>query len=466
MQESLLERESALEQSPDLLVEEIPGGRWRILRISSGLAKAAGLGLEQARGRSLDGLFPEAVPPLAEMARRALEESSVRAALRLSGDRKIPPLELLARFEGLGEGYRSRVAFFFRLARPAAAPRTFAGMIGSSPAMLAVFERISLYAASDASVVITGETGSGKELVARALHDLSARSAGPYVALNCSAVSEELLESELFGHEKGAFTGAVRSHRGRFERADRGSLFLDELGDMPLRTQAKLLRVLETGRVERVGAEQELRVDVRILCATHVALEQAVARGGFRADLYHRLAVLRIHLPPLRRRLEDIPLLVEHFLEEFSRKYGRRIERLTPEAMALLQSYLWPGNVRELRNLLERIFVETRTEVVGARAFSDWIRERREFAGEGYRQQQGAALIPPYPVVSGLLSAPDSGGLAARAGKPRKLDEAIVRDAYRCAQGNLSEAARLLGVHRATLYRWLERQGLSREELE
>src|SRR5512145_742118 len=229
------------------------------------------------------------------------------------------------------------------------------GLVGASPAMREVYRKIELYARSDAAVIVSGETGTGKELVARALHAFGPRRNGPFVAVNCSAIAAELLESELFGHEKGAFTGALRSHRGRFERAHGGTIFLDEVGDMPLPAPAKLLRVLEEGMIERVGAERPVAVDVRVVGATNVPLERTVHEGRFRADLYHRLAVLRIQLPALRQRPEDIPLLVEHFLRQFRRKYARPVERLTPEAMALLDAYLWPGNVRELRNVLERV---------------------------------------------------------------------------------------------------------------
>jgi DNA-binding NtrC family response regulator len=331
--------------------------------------------------------------------------------------------------------------------------------------------------------VVTGETGTGKELVARALHERSPRSGGPYVAVNCSAIAEELLESELFGHEKGAFTGAVRTHKGRFERADGGTLFLDEIGDMPLHTQSRLLRALEEGRIERVGAEAERKVDVRVVAATNVPLEQAVGQGRFRADLYHRLNVLRIHVPPLRERPEDIPALVDHFLQVFSRKYGRRIERLTAEALALLQAYLWPGNVRELRNVLERVFVETQGEVVGARAFAEWVRERQDFSPgrwgvEAAEIIRSESIIPPYPLATAqrLLAAEPStfmeaelvasGKPARRSTRPLELDAEEIGKAYRAAGGNLAGAARLLGVHRATLYRYLEKLRLRREDLE
>ncbi len=341
------------------------------------------------------------------------------------------------------------------------------GLIGASPGMREVYRKIELYAPSDAAVIVTGETGTGKELVARALHAVGPRRAGPFVAVNCSAIAAELLESELFGHEKGAFTGALRTHRGRFERAHGGTIFLDEVGDMPLPAQAKLLRVLEEGVVERVGSERSVAVTVRVVGATNVPLEQAVHAGRFRADLYHRLAVLRIQLPPLRQRPEDIPLLVEHFLHTFRRKYGRAVERLTPEAMALLDAYLWPGNVRELRNVLERVFVETRAEVIGARAFREWVRERQDFTPGEWGPEPppaGAAVAPPWPLPGAPqeLAVPPS----RRTTRPANLDPAAIRRAWQAADGNLTAAARRLGVHRATLYRSLKRLGLSRSDLD
>src|SRR5262245_45838749 len=211
------------------------------------------------------------------------------------------------------------------------------GIVGASVAMLGVYEKVARYGPTDAAVLVTGETGTGKELVARALHLRSLRRAKPFVALNCSALNEELFESELFGHERGAFTGAVGVHRGRFERADGGTLFLDEVGDMPLRVQAKLLRVLEDGVFERVGGEKEIAGDVRIVAATNAPLERAVAARRFREDLYHRVAVLRIHVPPLRERADDVPLLAEHFLRIFAERYGRGPRRLSPEAVRLLE---------------------------------------------------------------------------------------------------------------------------------
>ncbi len=339
------------------------------------------------------------------------------------------------------------------------------GLVGASAAMREVYRKIELYAPSDAAVIVTGETGTGKELVARALHDQGPRRAGAFVAVNCSAIAAELLESELFGHEKGSFTGAQRTHRGRFERAHGGTIFLDEVGDMPLAAQAKLLRVLEEGMVERVGAERPVPVDVRVVGATNVPLERAVHDGRFRADLYHRLAVLRIALPPLRQRPEDIPLLVEYFLHEFRRKYARVVERLTPEAMALLDAYLWPGNVRELRNVLERVFVETHSEVIGARAFREWVRERQDFSPGEWGPEPAprhATVVPPWP----LPGAPSEAGAvrSRRSTRPANLQPAAIRRAWQMTGGNLTAAARHLGVHRATLYRYLDRLGLTRTD--
>ncbi|WP_305046987.1 sigma-54 interaction domain-containing protein [Geoalkalibacter sp.] len=477
--------------APDLVVRGA-NGPWRIERISQELAQLSRQTPEELAGRSLAAVFPDTVPDLCELAREVAErgEALDGVQVRFSVQGRATTLLAQVRAGGLTEDYRGRrVLFKFQRpeAPPAEGPADFHGLVGASPAMAEVRRKIGLYAASDAAVVITGETGTGKELVARALHRESARRAGPYVVMNCAAIAEELLESELFGHEKGAFTGAVRTHRGRFERAHGGSLFLDEIGDMPLHTQAKLLRVLEAGRIERVGAEQEQRVDVRVLCATNVPLERAVSEGRFRADLYHRVAVLRIHVPPLRSRVEDIPQLVRHFLDLFNRKYGRLIHRLTPEALQLLQAYLWPGNVRELRNVLERVYVETQAEVIGARAFRDWIEERQSFAPGGWNLDAGverrhdqlpvlASFQPQRPsrslppggarVFDAEILAPQGADSTRHSTRPADLDAEEIRQAYQAAAGNLAGAARLLGVHRATLYRYLRKLDLDRSRLD
>jgi transcriptional regulator with GAF, ATPase, and Fis domain len=354
----------------------------------------------------------------------------------------------------------------------------FSGLMGRSEVLRGVWRKIEIYGPADAPVVITGETGTGKELTARALHEHSKRRGRDFIAVNCAALSEELLESELFGHERGAFTSAVRSHRGRFERAHQGTLFLDEIGEIPLRLQAKLLRVLEEGIIERVGGERQVRVDVRLLAATNVSLEQAVQARSFRADLYYRLEVLRIHMPALRERLDDVPLLVEHFLRLLNTKYARQVRRLTPEAMALLQAYAWPGNVRELRNVLERVYVETSTEVIGRRAFDEWVTERSRFAPGGWdvqaRQEAQAArapLVTPVPNDTAnlplLLPAHLDDGMQSLdlPSPPQPLTPERLKLAYRQAGGNITQAARLLGVHKVTLYRHMKALGVTRADL-
>ena len=232
-----------------------------------------------------------------------------------------------------------------------------AGIVGETDAMKEVLERVVQFAPVASTVLITGESGTGKELVARGIHHLSSRRHRPFIAVNVAALSETLLESELFGHEKGAFTGAIDSRRGLFELADKGTIFLDEIGEMPGATQTKLLRVLEQREFRRVGGEDVIRVDIRIVTATNQDLKQLVALGQFRKDLFYRLNVLHIELPPLRRRREDIPLLVDAFIEDASRRHDRRFEGISQEAMEILQDYYWPGNIRELQNLVESMVV-------------------------------------------------------------------------------------------------------------
>jgi transcriptional regulator with GAF, ATPase, and Fis domain len=293
------------------------------------------------------------------------------------------------------------------------------------------------------------------------------------VPVNCAALSHELIESELFGHEKGAFTGAIASHRGRFERAHGGTLFLDEIGDMPRKSQTKLLRVLEDGAVERVGAERPIPVDVRVVAATNVPLERSVAERRFREDLYFRLSVLPLHLPPVRERPEDIPLLVTYFLSVFANQYGRPLLRLTPGVLHLLVSYPWPGNVREIKNVLERVVVETAGDVIGERALSDWIRERERLAPGSWDVDAGRRarlasppLVTPYrPPQRSALAAPT---IEARFADVSETEIPLTReaalDALASSRGNVTRAARRLGVHKATLYRRLRAWGLSRKD--
>jgi len=235
-----------------------------------------------------------------------------------------------------------------------ASPRRFEQIIGSSPALESVLEQVERVAPTDSTVLVQGETGTGKELIARAIHNLSSRCGRPFIKLNCAAIPFDLLESELFGHEKGAFTGAIAQKIGRFELADKGTLFLDEVGDIPLPLQPKLLRVLQEQEFERLGSGRTHQVDVRLVAATHRNLVEMVKRNEFRSDLYYRLNVFPVPLPPLRARSEDIPALVEHFVEIYARRMGRQIDQISPETMSELTSYPWPGNIRELQNFIER----------------------------------------------------------------------------------------------------------------
>jgi formate hydrogenlyase transcriptional activator len=243
-------------------------------------------------------------------------------------------------------------------------PRRFEQIIGSSPALESVLAQVERVAPTDSTVLVQGETGTGKELIARAIHNLSSRCGRPFIKLNCAAIPFDLLESELFGHEKGAFTGAIAQKIGRFELADKGTLFLDEVGDIPLALQPKLLRVLQEQEFERLGSGRTHQVDVRLVAATHRNLVEMVKRNEFRSDLYYRLNVFPVPLPPLRARREDIPALVEHFVEIYARRMSRQIDKISPETMAELTSYAWPGNIRELQNFIERSVILTSGNVL------------------------------------------------------------------------------------------------------
>lgn len=256
-------------------------------------------------------------------------------------------------------------------------------IIGSSRAISGVLDLVSKVAGNDVTVLITGESGTGKEMVATAINSESQRRTKPYLKMNCAAIPSELLESQLFGHERGAFTGAISRQEGCFERANGGSLFLDEIGDMSMMTQTKLLRVLQEQEFERIGGSNTIKVDVRIMAATNKNLLEEIKKGRFREDLYYRLNVVEIHIPPLRERIEDIPEIVEAFLEEFKEKYNKPDLSLSRNAMSVLTAYSWPGNVRELRNVIERATVLSRANIVEADDFPDKIRRPSEVAGEG-----------------------------------------------------------------------------------
>ena len=293
------------------------------------------------------------------------------------------------------------VVFVARLLIERRRLQAMAGIVGVTDAIKEALERVVQIAPVSSTVLVTGESGTGKELVARGIHHLSPRRHRPFIAVNVAALSETLLESELFGHEKGAFTGAIDSRRGLFELADGGTIFLDEIGEMPLLTQTKLLRVLEQREFHRVGGEAVIRVGVRIVAATNQNLKQQVAVGQFRKDLYYRLNVLHIELPPLRRRREDIPLLVEAFIEDASARHDRTFEGISPEAMKILQEHHWPGNIRELQNLVESMVVLAPGRRVEPKDIPDEVRGLEERAG---------ALIPVGPVGGGAVEAVTDAG--------------------------------------------------------
>jgi DNA-binding NtrC family response regulator len=321
------------------------------------------------------------------------------------------------------------------------------GLVGRSPAMATVFDTIRQAAPARSTVLITGESGTGKELVAHILHRLSPRAAGPFVAVHCAALNSNLLESELFGHEKGAFTGAVGRQLGRFEKADGGTLFLDEIGDIDPAIQVTLLRVLETRSFERVGGSAPVEVDVRLITATNRDLKAQVAAGKFREDLYYRLDVVHVHLPPLRERTEDIPFLLDHFLRISAAENGKTIGGFTPEAVKVLTAYAWPGNVRELRNAVERMVVMGRG---GTLALGDVPPEIRA----GIAEALARAPAPAAPAPDGRpAAATDALDLTAQ-------ERGLVIRALRECQGNRSLAARRLGIGRRTLYRKLAAYGL------
>ncbi len=306
-------------------------------------------------------------------------------------------------------------------------------IVGQSAAMQEVFDTVRQVANSRATVLLEGESGTGKELVANALHRLSSRSRGPYVAVHCAALSATLLESELFGHEKGAFTGATERRRGRFELADGGSLFLDEIGEIDAAIQVKILRVLEQRSFERVGGQTTIETDTRLIAATNRNLRTMMEQGKFREDLFYRLFVVVIRIPPLRERVEDIPLLIQYFLEKSAKENGREVDVVTPDAIQALQEYPWPGNVRELRNAIERMVVLSRNRRITLRDIPVDIRERKRTG--------------PVPVV------------AADGGSPMSMEDAernMIRRALEVAKGNRSEAARMLGISRRTIHRKLK----------
>ncbi len=324
-------------------------------------------------------------------------------------------------------------------------------LVGSSAAMQQVFARVKRAAPTNATVLIRGESGVGKELLAREVHRLSARSDDPYVSVNCAAIPEELIESELFGHEKGSFTGATERQIGKFEMAHKGTIFLDEIGDMSARAQAKVLRVLQEGEVERIGSQKTIKVDVRVIAATNKNLEQAIAQGAFREDLFFRLSVIDIEVPPLRNRVEDIPAIAGHFVARSAAQHGVPVKRISPEFAAALQSREWRGNVRELKNVIDRLMILVDDDTL-----------RPEHL-EGVPKAK-----PPLsasPAISSLP--PDAGSVPLPQGSLREFKEgserAFIVARLRENAWNISATAQAIDTPRSNLYKKLEQYGITEE---
>ena len=324
-------------------------------------------------------------------------------------------------------------------------------MVGNSPALRKVEEAIRKAAPAHATVLLQGESGVGKELVARTIHRLSPRSRERFVQVNCAAIPEDLIESELFGHEKGSFTGATERQVGKFEQADRGTIFLDEVGDMSLKTQAKVLRVLQEGEVERLGSAKTVNVDVRVIAATNKNLEAEIEKGNFREDLYFRLAVIPIYVPPLRERADDIPLLVKHFLNQLGRENNRRPKQMTPAAMDVLKRYRWRGNIRELRNTIERLIIMTEGDTIDAPICpnrSGRTRARRVPRRQPDRRRRARSA-------------------GSDAGTLREFKESAERawlvEKLRENAWNISKTAEVIGTPRSNLYKKLEQYAIRQE---
>jgi two-component system nitrogen regulation response regulator NtrX len=313
-------------------------------------------------------------------------------------------------------------------------------MVGESPALRHVWDAIKRAAPTNATVLLLGESGAGKELVARSIHRNSLRSRERFVQVNCAAIPEELIESELFGHEKGSFTGATEKQIGKFEQADKGTIFLDEVGDMSPKTQAKVLRVLQEGEVERLGSARTIKVDVRVIAATNKDLEAEIEKGTFREDLYFRLSVIPITVPPLRERREDIPLLIRHFAELFSREHNRRPHRFTPAALEFMQKARWKGNVRELKNTVERLLIMTPGDNVDVEDLRDVVRLEPKAQGPDNDRNPGT-----------LREFKESAERAFLVGKLRENG------------WNISKTAEVIGTPRSNLYKKLEQYGITQE---
>jgi nitrogen regulation protein NR(I) len=332
-------------------------------------------------------------------------------------------------------------------------------IVGHTPEMQDLYKTIGRVAPLDVPVLLQGESGTGKELVARAIYQHSGRSQGPFLAINCAAMPEGLLESELFGHEKGSFTGADRRRIGIFEQADKGTLFLDEIGDMTLATQPKLLRLLQEQQFERVGGEETIRTDVRVIAATNQDLERKVAAGEFRSDLLYRLKVVTIQLPPLRKRRDDLPLLIAHFLRTLNRDLHKRVTSVAPDALRLLEAYPWPGNVRELQSAIKHAYVQSPTEVITLDCLPSHLRE--EPSGQAAGPESSSENLRVVEMVSELMRRGESDIYQK---VTTTVDRLVLETVLRHVKGNQVQAAEVLGISRTTLRAKMRSLGLAIEK--
>jgi two-component system nitrogen regulation response regulator GlnG len=460
-----------IDDDPDLIAEQV---RQAFPRDRVALAGTGAQGLEQVQAqppdvilldlrlpgqsglevyqqlRQLDARIPVIFVTLAKSADDAIEAMKQGAY-----DYLFKPLDLhqLKRVVGEALEVARRMRAPAVLAETAPEPDVEGTIVGSCPAMREVYKAIGRVAGQNVPVLITGESGTGKELVARALYQHGPRARAPFLALNCAAIPETLLESELFGHEKGSFTGADRRRIGKFEQVNGGTIFLDEIGDMPLALQAKILRLLQEQAFERVGGSETVRTDVRLIAATHRDLKAWSEAGKFRPDLYYRLGVFTIHLPALRERADDLPLLVQHFLRCFSRDLGRQVQEIAPEALERLGGYSWPGNIRELQSVLKQALLRASGSVL-LPAFLPDLSGTPEGSGSATPAEAEFAL---EAFIHQRLG-PDAQDLYAET--HRQVDRVLLPLVLEYTSGNQHQAARLLGIARQTLRQKLRDLGL------
>jgi two-component system nitrogen regulation response regulator GlnG len=400
--------------------------------------------------RQLDARIPVIFVTLAKGADAAIEAMKQGAYDYLFKPLNLDQLRRVVA-EALEVGRRMRAPAL--VADSAADQDAEGAIVGSCPAMREVYKAIGRVTAQNVPVLITGESGTGKELVARAIYQHGPRAMAPFLALNCAAIPETLLESELFGHEKGAFTGAERRRIGKFEQVNGGTIFLDEIGDMPLALQAKMLRLLQEQSFERLGGNETVRTDVRVIAATHHDLKADSADGKFRPDLYYRLGVFTIHLPPLRERGDDLPLLAQHYVHRFSRELGRDVQEVAPEALERLRGYDWPGNIRELQSVLKQALLRASGTVL----LPAFLPKLPGQPGESSPTLPARADLDVEAFIRGRLG-PDASDLYAET--HREVDRLLLPRVLEYTGGNQHQAARLLGIARQTLRQKLRDLGL------